>query len=90
MICLEPTTTESQAPDSPLLFVVWIDCNCGYAKPDWEMDYPPGREQEPLPQALMHAAQARQKGFPAVLMLPGRTPRSDGLFSLFDINNPFI
>lgn len=65
----------------PLFFVVWIDAWCGYQpEPDWEIDGPLGSEIEPLEQALAHAALVRAKGYPTVLMLPGQTPRPDGLF----------
>lgn len=80
MIALEHRRIE--APITPLLFVVWIDCNCGMnAHPDWEINNPPGKELEPLPQALANATECRAKGYPSVLMLPGQTPRSDGYFS---------
>jgi hypothetical protein len=62
----------------PQFFVVWIDCNCGfYDYPDWEMNSPP----KLLPGALDEAAEARLAGFPTKVMLEGKTPRSDGLFS---------
>lgn len=84
-LCPTSTPLKRQAPELPHLFVVWIDCNCGTnwpdGEPDWEIDNPPGKEQEPLRQALAHAAYVRAKGLPAVLMLPGQTPRSDGLMS---------
>ena len=79
-----PVTTAAAAPSTPLLFVVWIETNCGYGpEPDWEMDWGavPGRELEPLPIALDHAAECRAAGYPTLIMLPGHTPRADGLFT---------
>lgn len=79
-----PVTTAAAAPITPLLFVVWIETNCGYGpEPDWEMDWAlgSGRGLEPLPIALDHAAVCRAEGYPTLIMLPGQTPRADGLFS---------
>lgn len=58
------------------------DDNCGYGDPNWEMDYGHCRADpsEPLKEALAHAAYTRSQGFPSLLMLPGNTPRADGLF----------
>ena len=82
-----PTTSPAQLnaePLTPLLFVVWIDTNCGNGiETDWEINGGTGcpGHAEPMQQALTHAAWARSRGFPAVLMQPGQTPRPDGLFS---------
>lgn len=74
--------TRQDKPQEPLLFVVWIDTNCGHEiEPDWEIDGPMGREIEPLPQALKHSALCQAAGYPTLLMLPGQTPRADGLMS---------
>ena len=75
------STVEVHEDFPPLFFVVWIDTWCGhFAEPDWEIDGPLGREVEPLDQALVHAARVRSMGYPALLVLPGQTPRLDGLF----------
>ena len=68
---------------TPLRFVVWIDDNCGYGPANWEMDlgYCRADPSEPLPEALAHAAHTRSLGYPSLLMLPGQTPRADGLFA---------
>lgn len=70
---------KSLTPEKPLLFVVWIDTNCGNADfgTDWEMNSP----AKPLQHALDEAAEVRTHGFPAIIMPEGMTPRPDGLFS---------
>lgn len=72
------------ADTASMKFVVWIDANCGNGiETDWEINGGTGYpgHAEPMQQALAHAAWARSRGFPAVLMPPGQTPRPDGLFS---------
>lgn len=67
--------------EKPLRFVVWIDDNCGFGTPNWEMDNLYRIDpSEPLLEALEHAALTRSLGYPSLLMLPGQTPRPDGLF----------
>lgn len=77
-----PAQRPAEPDESPLRFVVWIDDNCGYGTPNWEMDdlYCRADPSEPLPQALEHAAHTRSLGYPSLLVLPGQTPRPDGLF----------
>lgn len=76
---IERSTTEDLHQAEPPLrqYVVWIDTNCGFGPPDWEMDSPP----QPLKPALDEARAARLAGFPAMILLEGQTPRADGLFS---------
>ena len=73
-----------ELPEEPMLWVVWIDDNCGYGQtPNWEIDNPGPYPEEPLQQALKHAYQARLRGFPTLLLPPRQTPRPDGLFCKF-------
>ena len=66
-----------------MLFLVWIDTNCGYdvAGPDWEMNSSHLCPAKPIQDALIESAQCQAAGFPTRIMPEGMTPRTDGLFS---------
>lgn len=77
----QPTTTDQ--PERPLLFVVWIDSNCGIKDlgDDWEMNSTHLCPAKPLQDALDEASECQAGGFPTKIMPEGLTPREDGLFS---------
>lgn len=76
-IVIDEQGHEQEQDEVFLLFVVWIDTNMGYSETDWEMNSPP----QPLHSALYEAAETRSEGYPTVIMIEGKTPRPDGLFS---------
>jgi hypothetical protein len=77
----QPTTTKR--PERPLLFVVWIDSNCGIEElgTDWEMNSAHLCPAKPPQDALDEAAECQAAGFPTKIMPEGQTPRDDGFFS---------
>lgn len=77
----QPTTTDQ--PERPMLFVVWIDCNCGIEDlgTDWEMNSAHLCPAKPLQDALDESAVCQANGYPTKIMPEGTTPRPDGLFS---------
>lgn len=72
--------TESTAKEVPMLFVVWIDTNCGHPGlgEDWEMNSAHLCPAKPLSDALDEASAVRAKGWPTKVMPEGMTPRADG------------
>jgi len=63
--------------DKPLLFVVWIDSNCGYSAPLWWRNSVP----KILSEALDEAANCRLRGFPTQILTEFEFP--DEPFELF-------
>lgn len=78
---MEVTTEHELATDRavapPRFYQVWIDTNLGYSPADWEMN----SLAKPYELAEQEAADCYIAGFPALILLDGTTPRSDGLFS---------
>lgn len=79
----EPVTIDQDVSVAPMLFVVWIDSNCGIKEigADWEMNSAHLCPAKPLHDALDEAAECQTGGYPTVIMPEGQTPRADGLFS---------
>lgn len=80
---ITPSPSTTTRSERPMLFVVWIDCNCGYGDegPDWEMNSAHLCPAKPIQDALIESAQCQAAGFPTRIMPEGMTPRTDGLFS---------
>lgn len=79
MECATPEKTQDCATTTspPKLFVVWIDTNCGYDLPDWEMNSCP----KTMDLAEQEASECLVHGFLSLVLPDGQTPRADGLFS---------
>lgn len=77
-IVINRQTAKDTLSERPLLFAVWVDVNCGlYPYTDWEMNTHP----KELHAALDESFECQQRGFPTKIMLEGKTPRPDGLFT---------
>ncbi len=61
-------------------YVLWIDTNCGFSEPDWEINNNL-QQDETLEEILAHAETVLKTGIPVAICKPGTTPRADGLFS---------
>lgn len=83
MHVLEKQLTTTDQPERPMLFVVWIDCNCGTEElgTDWEMNSTHLCPAKPLQDALDESVECQAAGFPTKIMPEGLTPRDDGFFS---------
>lgn len=79
MECVTPEQTQGTAntTEPPKLFVVWIDTNCGYGSPDWEMNSAP----KTMELAEQEASECLLRGFLSLVLPAGQTPRQDGYFS---------
>ena len=74
---LDASPSAANAATQPGLYVVWIDTNCGYRSPDWEMN----SEPKPLELAEQEASECLLRGFLSLILPEGQTPRLDGHFS---------
>ena len=79
MECVTPEQAQDCATTTapPKLFVVWIDTNCGYDLPDWEINSSPKTKEL----AEQEASQCLSLGFLSLVLPDGQTPRTDGFFS---------
>lgn len=68
--------SDAQETDSehPLLFIVWVDDNMGFGRPNWEWNSPP----KPLNFCLVEAQETRKSGFPTQIWPESQSPRPDG------------
>jgi hypothetical protein len=73
----EQAVASSAAVEKPGLYVVWIDTNCGYRAPDWEMNSKPKSYEL----AEQEAGECLSLGFLSLILPEGQTPRPDGHFS---------